>query len=197
MIGTEENKNNYIKDKISEWTKEINILKDISTKPQAAYTAYVTSYQQNLTYLLRTIPNIEDQLKKIDEVVSHKMISAIIGGHIINNAERVMLSLPIRLGGLGLNIFAETAENECRYSIRITSHLQAHILGTNNSEDKTRGEIKAECEKRNREILRQFLAISDEKTKRMMETLNQKGVSNKLTNLPIKEHEYELTKQEF
>ena len=30
-----------------------------------------------------------------------------------------------------------------------------------------------------------------------METLNQKGVSNWLTNLPVKEHGYEMTKQEF
>ena len=31
----------------------------------------------------------------------------------------------------------------------------------------------------------------------MMSSLNQKGVSNWLTNLPIKEHGYELTKQKF
>ena len=48
----------------------------------------------------------------MDEVVQHKLIPAIIGGHIINDAERIMLSLAIRLGGLGLKIFAEIAENE-------------------------------------------------------------------------------------
>ena len=31
----------------------------------------------------------------------------------------------------------------------------------------------------------------------MMETLYQKGISNWLTNLPIKELGYELTKREF
>ena len=36
-----------------------------------------------------------------------------------------------------------------------------------------------------------------QKTKRMMNTLNQKGVSNWLTNLPMKELGYELTKQEI
>ena len=35
------------------------------------------------------------------------------------------------------------------------------------------------------------------KTKRMMETLNQKGVSHWLTNLPIKERWTELAKREF
>ena len=90
----------------------------------------------------------------------HKSIPAIIGGHIINDAERV-------------------------------------ILGTNNNEGKTRGEIKAKRKKINREKLRQFLAPSDEKTKRMMQSYNKKGVSNWLTNLPITEHGYELMKQEF
>ena len=89
-----------------------------------------------------------------------------------------------------LEDYTETTENE-------PSNLQAQILETNNNEGKTRGEINGECEKRNQEKLRQFLATSDEKTKRKMETLNQKGVLNWLTNLPIKENGYELTKQEF
>ena len=110
----------------------------------------------------------------MNEVVQHKLIPAIIGGHIINDTERIMLSLAIRLGGLGLKIFAEIAENEHKDSTRTTSNLQAQILQTNSNEGKTRGEIKAECEKRNQEKLRQFLATSDEKTKRTMETLHQK-----------------------
>ena len=61
----------------------------------------------------------------MDEVVQHKLIPAIIGGHIINDAERIMLSLAIRLGGLGLKIFAEIAENEHKDSTRTTSNLQA------------------------------------------------------------------------
>ena len=75
-----------------------------------------------------TIPNIEDQLKKIDEVVRQKLIPAIVGVHIINDAERVMLSLPKRLGGLGLKIFAETAENEYKDSTRIKLNFKPRFL---------------------------------------------------------------------
>ena len=111
----------------------------VTTHPQAAYTIYVTSYQHKLTDLLRTIPNIEDQIKKIDEIVRHKLIPAIIGGHIINDAERVILSLPTRLRDLGLKIFAETAENEYIDLKRIMLNLQAETLGTTNNKGKTRG----------------------------------------------------------
>ena len=125
------------------------------------------------------------------------MIAAIIGGHIISDAERVMFSLPTRLGRLALKFFAETTKNEYKDSTRITSNLQAQILGTNNNDSSTRGEIKAESDKGNQEKLQPFLATSDEKTKRMMETLNQKGITNWLKNLSIKELGYELMKQEF
>ena len=46
-----------------------------------------TSNQHNLAYLLQNISSIEDQLKKIDEVVRYKLISAIIDSHIINDIE--------------------------------------------------------------------------------------------------------------
>ena len=106
-----------------------------------------------------------------------------------------MFSLPTRLGSLALKFFAETTKNE--YKDSTTSNLQAQILGTNNNDSSTRGEIKAESDKRNQEKLQPFLATSDEKTKRMMETLNQKGITNWLKNLSIKELGYELMKQEF
>ena len=95
-----------------------------TTHPQAACAAYVTSYQHKLTYLLRAIPNTENQVKKIDELARNKLIPDIIGVHIINNADKVMFSLPTCLGGLGLKIFVGTAENEYKDSTRITSNIQ-------------------------------------------------------------------------
>ena len=49
---------------------------------------------------------------------------------------------------LDIKIFAETAENEYKDSIRITSNLQAQILETNNNEGNARGKIRTECEKK-------------------------------------------------
>ena len=163
MIGMEENK--YINDKISKWTTEINNLAGIATThPQASYTAYVTSYQHKLPYQLRTIPNIEDQLEKINEVVWHKLIPSVIGGHIINNAETVMLSLPTHLGGLGFKIFTETEENEHKDSTRITSNLQAKIFGTNTIRARLEVKSKLNMKKEIRKSYQQFLTLSDEKT---------------------------------
>ena len=108
-----------------------------------------------------------------------------------------MLSLVTPLGGLGLKIFAETTKNDFKNLTRITLNFQAQILEIDNKDGKTGGETKDEREKRNQEKLWQSLATSDEKTKTIAESLNQKGVSNWLTNLPIKEHGQKSTKQEF
>ena len=62
VIGMEENKKNYTNDKISEWTKKINMLANIATThTQTAYTAYVTSYQHTSYELF---PILTTSLKK-------------------------------------------------------------------------------------------------------------------------------------
>ena len=199
VIGTDENKRRYIEGKIENWTKEITLLAEIaSTHPQAAYSAYIASYQHKLTYFLRTISGIEEELKKVDQVVRHKLIPAIIGGHIIDDNDRLMMSLPTRLGGMGLKIYAETAALDHQDSMHITTSLQNQILGDDdNMMSRTKSQIKIEHGKRNQEKLKRFLKSSDVNTRRKIETLNQKGVSNWLTTLPIKDLGYELTKQEF
>ena len=81
--------------------------------------------------------------------------------------------------------------------MNVTARLQNQILGTNDDNQKTRSQIRKDRDLRDQEKLQQFLNESDESTKRKMETLNQKGVSNWLTVLPLKDEGYELSKQEF
>ena len=79
------------------------------------------SYQHKLTYFLRTIPEIDDELKKVDEAVRYRLIPSFTGGHIVNDQERIMLSLPARLGGMGLKIFAEESNKDHRDSMSATA----------------------------------------------------------------------------
>ena len=99
VIGTDENKKAYINEKIADWTQQINLLAEIAaTCPQAAYSAYVSTYQHKLTYFLRTIPEIDDELKKVDEAVRYRLIPSLTGGHIVNDQERIMLWPPVSDG---------------------------------------------------------------------------------------------------
>ena len=59
-------------------------------------------------YFMRTIPNIENYLKPLDEVITKKFIPSLLES-ISTEEERELYSLPIRLGGLGIPIISETA----------------------------------------------------------------------------------------
>ena len=80
-------------------------------------------------------------------------------------------------------------------NIQISTEGKRRLGAVIGTEENEKNHINDKNSKWTKEI--NMLAKSDEKTKRMMETLNQKEVSNWLTNLPIKEHGYELMKQEF
>ena len=56
---------------------------------------------------MRTIPDILDQLNQLDELLTSEFIPAITGGIHCSGIERKLLSLPSKLGGLGIPIFTE------------------------------------------------------------------------------------------
>ena len=59
VIGTANFKQNYMKEKISQWIQELRILNKIASyKPQAAYSCFITGFKHKPTYFMRTIPNI-------------------------------------------------------------------------------------------------------------------------------------------
>ena len=92
-LGTEA----FEEDKVKEWTSKIKHLSQIAkTQPHAAYSALTHGLSSEWTFLFRTIPNITDLVEPLEQA------SFITGKPDINNAERELLALPTRLGGLGL-----------------------------------------------------------------------------------------------
>ena len=131
VIGGENIKRTYLEEKVSTWVQELTLLSKIAiTQPQAAYSCFTAGYQHKLTYFLRTISGCEEHLVPVDEVICHKFIPALTGGHVVNELECQLLALPPRLGGLGLKIFSQNAVEEYQNSTSVTVELQEQILGT-------------------------------------------------------------------
>ena len=102
-LGSQDFKKEYISEKIEQWMKEIEKLEEIAeSQPQAAYSAYVHGYQHKFRYFLRTIADIREELKPLDELITNKLIPSIIGSQ-LSEMERDLLSLPVSHGGMGLN----------------------------------------------------------------------------------------------
>ena len=199
VIGSNEFRTNYTNTKVAQWIEEVNLLAEIAvTEPQAVYSCYISGYQSRYTYFIRTIPEMEKLIKPLEDTIRHRLLPAILGGHLVNDDERQLLSLPPRLGGLGIKIVHETCKFEYSNSLKITQKLcDVIVQKTEDREQFTKQKIKAERSKRYQQQLDEIRLRMSADQKRQNEAIQESGSYNWLTTLPIKEFGYDLNKEQF
>jgi hypothetical protein len=102
VIGTEEFKEQYVKDKVEKWVKDVKQLADIAKEdPQAALSAYNTGISQRWKFIQRTVPKIEHLFEQLENSISTDLIPALCGRS-ISELERKIFALPYRYGGMGI-----------------------------------------------------------------------------------------------
>ena len=60
------------------------------TEPHAAYAAYLHGEQHKYTYFKRTLLNIDDNLKPLDEVIDNEFIPSLFGSELNDNERNVI-----------------------------------------------------------------------------------------------------------
>ena len=121
----------------------------------------------------------KEQLTPVDEVIRHKFIPALTGGHIINDHERQLLSLPPWLGGLGIKKFSQVTNKVYENSKSVTVELQQQITGTNIDQEKeTRSRVKDDRQQNQKAKLDSVLTEMSQQEGRRVQENGQKGVSN-------------------
>ena len=151
---------------------------------------------------MRTIRDISNFLLSIEDTIQTyihtckhtyiRYIPTITGGRICNDEERKLLYLPTRYGGLAIPTFHKQAEVEYINSWRTTTELTSLITAQQirqASDQNIKLEIKNEKENRYKNVMEH---LKDNKSKRLLQLSNEKGVSNWLTMLPIAEYGFEL-----
>ena len=173
-------------------------------EPQAAYSAFIGGFKGKLTYFMRTIPEIDQFLKPIENTIRNEFIPALTGGDICSDNDRQLLSLPARYGGLGIPIFFPCAQYEYNNSRKLTSSLSQLIIDQNTTytvderqSKKIKSTIKQEREDRCKNFLQELRNNMTEKQKRLNDVSQEKDVLNWLTALPLLEHGFDLNKQQF
>ena len=205
VVGTDSFREEYVKQKVQCWVKDIEELAEIAIdEPQLVYASYTKGLSHRWTYVQRTIPNIEHLLSPLEDAISEILIPALIGRK-VSSMEREILALPVRYGGLSLYDPSKTCSREYRCSKAITAPLVDLILKQDTSlenlnrgdVDKIKLELKVDKEV---ELSRQYNEICSKvssKTKRALELSREKGASSWLTALPLKSMGYVLNKKEF
>ena len=156
------------------------------------------------TYTQRTIDDISQLFKPLEDVIRYSLIPSIIGRE-CSELERKIISPPTRLGGLNIQNPIETADAEFRRSVKATSALTSSIVNQQFIEEephdqvtsKQLREIKSEKQKEYKEKFESIYAQCDNDTKRCLDLAQEKGSSLWLATLPIASLGYTLNKQEF
>ena len=127
-MGSEAFVNESIKQKIAEWIEEIKQLSLIvQSEPQSAFAAFTHSIVSEWLFFLRTVPATNVHLAPLEEAIRFIFIPSISGCSALTDGERSLLSLPTRLGGLGITDPRKLKE-EIRRSREVTQPLIKYII---------------------------------------------------------------------
>ena len=203
-IGTDEYRDKYVAERLEKLKGELQLLSRIANiDPQAAYCCFVKGFKNKFSYMMRTIPKISNLLKSIDDVVTTQFIPAITGGIYVNQEQRRLLSLPVKLGGLAIPIFSDISDNEFSFSVKISENHVNGILAqqrkyTKDSEMAAKkNDIKKMKKELNERILSEISKTLSTEDSRLLQLSMENGASTWLSTLPLAEEGYHLTKQNF
>ena len=208
FMGSQEGRNGYAVKLVQKWIEQIRALANIAkTEPQAAYAAFVSGFKHRLTYHIRTMSNLATPLKQLDDVITFELIPSITDGRNVSETERQLLSLPVRLGGLGIPIFAEQCAIDLQNSKNICEKQTQAIINQNNIESDltiamspataVRSNVIKERDELHRIKLELVRSSLNAEQKRANDVAQLKGASNWLSALPLEEEGYVLNKRQF
>eukprot|EP00731_Ephydatia_muelleri_P023453 Em0015g1036a len=202
-LGTQSFVTQYVKDKVDNWVNNVITLSHIAiTQPHAAYSAFTHGLVHKWSYLARTVPDITRLFQPLEDVIRTKFIT---GRAPPNDLGCNLLSLPPKLGGLGIPEPTTTSDTEYTASRSVCKPLYNLILLHDSSYPTEAIEQQVEAKKEVHSLklkhsqgsafnLRPQLANS---TQRSMDLAQEKGASNWLTTLPIDENGFTLHKGAF
>lgn len=207
VIGSEEFRSDYIESKVNDWVKQLTTLAIIATHyPQSAYCAFTAGFCHKFDYFLRTIPNISGHLQPVEDVIKNKLIPALCENRSCNDDERRLLSLPVKLGGLGIVDITTISDIEYQISQNTTSNMTEQILKQNElitsdcfSQDTSTLSSNDLFSKKTHfdDLLQELRENMSDIQRKANDIACSNGSSTWLSTLPLKEHNFSLTKREF
>ena len=97
---------NYLKSLVAKWIDEIRNLSIIAeSEPQSAYAAFTHGLQNRWVFIQHCHEDTHIQLHPLEDAISTILLPSLTGRDTPNELERQLLSLPARLGGLGIKQF--------------------------------------------------------------------------------------------
>ena len=205
-IGNADFRKCYLKRKIDNWISTVKKLAGVAvTQPHAAFAAFTHCLQGQWTFLCRTMPDGPELFKPLEECIRLDFIRALFKRD-VNDLERNVLSLPARMGGMGIFNPVEQSCSSCANSMFISAplvrliqrqefefdprELAAEMKGLRADVDReSEASCKAKCEA--------ILAAAPDDLKKALTAASEKGASSWVTAAPSFDHGTVLHKRDF
>ena len=206
VIGSQEFKDQYCREKVLGWKGELEALSEIArSQPHAAYTVFTKGYKSKFTYFMRTIKSFEDYVDPIQEAIDDLLLPTLFGQTepLPSNLPQLVTLTPAQ-GGLVVPDLRFEAPQQFAASTTITaSHVDSI---TKQSTFMVAGERSTEELKRQHQALKiasvksRMESIDSTLPSDLLRSVNQsrdKGASSWLTAVPLVDQGLVLNKQEF
>ena len=206
VIGSQEFKDQYLREKVVRWKGELEALSEIArSQPHAAYTVFTKGYKSKFTYFMRTIGSFEDYVDPIPEAIDDLLLPTLFGQtEPLPNDLRQLVTLIPAQGGLSVPDLRFEAPQQFAASTLITAPHVGSI--TTQSMFIVAGENSTEELKRQHQALKtvsvksRMGSIDSILPSDLLRSVNQsrdKGASSWLTAVHLDDRGLVLNKQEF
>ena len=93
----------FVKEKVNDWIQDLMLLSDIAkAQPHAAYATFTHGFVHKCSFLCRTILNLDSLLCPLEGCICSILLPSLTGRAPPNDAVHDLITLPARLGGLGI-----------------------------------------------------------------------------------------------
>ena len=128
-IGTTSFVEAYVNEKVKNWEKELLLLSSFAeSQPHSTFAVFTHGLYSKWNYIFRTVPNMSNLLKPLENIISSKFIPSLTGQGVPSHLERDLFTLPARLGGLGLFNPVQVSDLQFNNSLSVTAPLVDLIL---------------------------------------------------------------------
>jgi hypothetical protein len=205
-VGTVAFKQGYVKKKVDSWIQCVKTLATIATsEPHAAFSAYTHCLQSQWSFLCRSMPGNPLLFEPLEVAIRTVFIPALLRRE-VNDLERDLISLPARMGGMGIVKPTEqcliTHTNSvyvCEPLVRLVQRQEFEFNPADLFAEikKLRGDVDNENESRNKTKHELILEHSPPELKLALKAATEKGASSWVTATPSYDHGTVLHKGEF
>ncbi len=154
------------------------------SQPHAA-----TAFTYGRSYISRTVPNISNRLQSLEDTIRSEFLPSIMGHPPPNDSMRKLLTLPARLGGLGIPDASSRSDDKFNASIKVTTPL-INLKGSELTYKAFADQItaKREIQRDRREHMTQAASTLQEEVtpelSKAMDLASQPGASSWLSRPP-------------